>query len=86
VSRFGGDEFSAFVPGLDRDKALALGERMRAAVAGAPVELSSVVVRPTMSVGVAVFPSDGGSAEALTRHADEALYRAKAAGRNRVSN
>jgi diguanylate cyclase (GGDEF)-like protein len=86
VSRFGGDEFSAFVPGLDRDKALALGERMRAAVAGAPVELSSVVVRPTMSVGVAVFPADGGSAEALTRHADEALYRAKAAGRNRVSN
>jgi diguanylate cyclase (GGDEF)-like protein len=86
VSRFGGDEFSAFVPRLDRDEAQELGERMREAVASSPVELQSVVVRPTMSVGFAVFPADGGSAEALTRHADAALYRAKAAGRNRVSN
>lgn len=85
VSRFGGDEFSAFVPGADAAGALALGERMRAAVADAPVSLGSAVVNPTISIGVAVFPRDERVAEALTRRADEALYRAKAAGRNCVS-
>jgi diguanylate cyclase (GGDEF)-like protein len=85
VSRFGGDEFSAFVSGLDRDAALQFGERMRAAVAGEPVTFGDVVVTPTLSVGLAWFPADGAGVEALTRHADEALYRAKAAGRNCVS-
>jgi len=42
-------------------------------------------VNPTISVGLATFPEAGPNAEALTRAADEALYRAKAAGRNRVS-
>lgn len=84
VSRFGGDEFSAFVPGLDRAAAAELGERMRRAVADEPVTLGSTVVKPTVSIGLATFPEQGDSAEALTRLADEALYRAKAAGRNRV--
>lgn len=85
VSRFGGDEFSAFVPGLDRDGAIAFGERMRAAVADEPVVHIGVTLNPTMSIGLACFPSDGTLIELLTRQADEALYRAKAAGRNRVS-
>lgn len=85
VSRFGGDEFSACVPGLDADAAMAFGETMRAAVAGEPVEYQGMLAQPTMSIGVAVFPADGTQAEALIRRADEALYRAKAAGRNRVS-
>jgi diguanylate cyclase (GGDEF)-like protein len=84
VSRFGGDEFSAFVPALDRDGALTLGERMRAAVADEPIALGAIVVNPTISIGFACAPGDGQLAEQLTRHADEALYRAKAAGRNRV--
>lgn len=85
VSRFGGDEFSAFVPGLSKAACLELGERLRAAVANEPVARGEVQVQPTISIGVAHFPEDGGNAEALTRQADEALYRAKAAGRNRVS-
>lgn len=85
VSRFGGDEFSAFVPNCDREQCLVLGEKLRAAVADEPVVRGDVTVNPTISIGVAVFPFDGTGAEALTRHADEALYRAKAAGRNRVS-
>ena len=85
VSRFGGDEFSAFVPGIERDAALAFGEQMRAAVANEPITRETVTVNPTMSIGVAVFPVDGTLLEVLTRQADEALYRAKAAGRNRVS-
>jgi diguanylate cyclase (GGDEF)-like protein len=85
VSRFGGDEFSAFVPRLDRARARAIAERMRAAVEGEPVSFAGVSVNPTMSIGLAMFPEDAATVEALTRRADEALYRAKAAGRNRVS-
>lgn len=85
VSRFGGDEFSAFVPDLDRAACLQLGERMRGCVADEPIVRGTISVNPTISIGVALFPDDGAVAEALTRRADEALYRAKAAGRNRVS-
>lgn len=85
VSRFGGDEFSAFVPRFDRAACLQLGERLRACVADEPIQHGQACVQPTLSIGVAIFPEDGAVAEALTRHADAALYRAKAAGRNRVS-
>ena len=85
VSRFGGDEFSAFVPNADKEQALAIGERMRAAVGDAPITREAVTVNPTISIGMAVFPLDGQLAEELTRKADDALYRAKASGRNRVS-
>lgn len=84
VSRFGGDEFSACAPLAAADDALQLGERLRAAVADAPVTLEGVTVQPTISIGAAVHPQDGATAECLVRVADSALYRAKAAGRNRV--
>jgi diguanylate cyclase (GGDEF)-like protein len=85
VSRFGGDEFSAFVPHLDRNAGLALGETMRAAVADEGIARGTVMATPTISIGFASFPEDGQLAEQLTRQADEALYRAKNAKRNRVS-
>lgn len=85
VSRFGGDEFSAFVPNVDREQARNIGERMRASVADEPITRDQITVNPTMSIGYAVFPHDGQLPEELTRQADDALYRAKAAGRNRVS-
>ena len=85
VSRFGGDEFSAFVPDADRTRALEVGEQMRRVVADQPISHGEVTARPTISIGLAVFPEDGKLPEQLTRQADEALYRAKNAGRNRVS-
>jgi len=91
VSRFGGDEFSAFVPNADREQALAIGEQMRACVIGEPITREqpitreTVTVNPSISIGLALHPLHGVLMEQLTRHADEALYRAKAAGRNRVS-
>jgi diguanylate cyclase (GGDEF)-like protein len=85
VTRFGGDEFTAFAAGRDRAGALELGEVIRAALRATPIEHAGVVVRPTMSIGVAAFPQDGATPERLTRCADEALYRAKAAGRDVVS-
>jgi len=85
VCRFGGDEFAAFVPGRDRDAAFALAEEIRTAVDHHRFERDGVSVHVTMSVGVAALPDDGGTADELFRAADQALYRAKAAGKNKVA-
>jgi two-component system, cell cycle response regulator len=85
VTRFGGDEFTAFAPDRDRDAAVELAETIRGALRAKPIDCGGVIVQPTISIGVAAFPEDGAGAEKPTRCADEALYRAKAAGRNVVS-
>jgi two-component system cell cycle response regulator len=82
--RFGGDEFAAFMPGLCKRDGAKVGETIRALVAGHRFEKDGVVVRPTISIGVSAYPEDGATAELLLRHADEALYRAKKTGRDRV--
>jgi two-component system, cell cycle response regulator len=82
--RFGGDEFAAFLPNLGKREGLKVGETIRALVAGHRFEKDGVVVRPTISIGVSAYPEDGATAELLVRHADEALYRAKKTGRDRV--
>ena len=84
VTRFGGDEFTAFAPDRDRAATRELGEEMRRVLAASPIDSEGVRLQPTLSIGVAACPEDGTSPEKLTRRADEALYRAKAAGRNRV--
>lgn len=84
VCRFGGDEFVAVLPRLDRGAAFTLAEQVRETVAGHRFEKDGVRVAPTVSIGVAAYPADGDSTETLFRAADQALYRAKAAGRNRV--
>src|SRR5262249_14180265 len=83
--RFGGDEFMAYLPGKDRTAACALAEQIRARVETHRFENGGIVVAPTLSIGVAVHPDDGDSVDVLERRADEALYRAKAQGKNRVS-
>jgi len=85
VTRFGGDEFTAFAPERDRDATRELGETIRRTLGANPICCDDVTVQPTLSIGVAAFPEDGASPEKLTRRADEALYRAKAAGRDMVS-
>ena len=82
--RFGGDEFAAFLPGLGKRDGKQVGESIRSVVAGHRFEKDGVVVRPTISIGVSAFPDDGASADLLLRRADEALYRAKKTGRDRV--
>ena len=83
--RFGGDEFAAFLPNLGKRDGARVGESVRACVAGHRFEKDGVVVRPTISIGVSAFPEDGNAADILLRKADEALYRAKKAGRDRVN-
>ena len=82
--RFGGDEFAAFLPGLDKTAGKDVGESIRARIAEHKFQKESVVVKPTISIGVAAFPDDARTADVLLRKADEALYRAKKDGRDCV--
>ncbi|MGY2130137.1 histidine kinase N-terminal 7TM domain-containing diguanylate cyclase [Blastococcus sp. SYSU DS0617] len=82
--RLGGEEFLVVLPGADREQALRRAEQMRRDVAAAVHEVGGEQIRVTISAGVAVGPDDGASAAALLEAADQALYSAKAAGRDRV--
>lgn len=85
--RFGGDEFAVLLPGIAEAEALTVAERVRDAVSGTTSgSTDSLIQIPVqISMGVAQL-TDNGSFEELLRAADEALYRAKGAGRNAVSN
>ena len=83
-SRFGGDEFCALLPAHDMTQGYAVGEEIHAAVNAHTYQREGVPLRPGISIGVASFPEVGGDAEKLFQSADEALYRAKQGGRNRV--
>jgi diguanylate cyclase (GGDEF)-like protein len=85
LARYGGEEFVIIAPGSDRESAVGLAERVRAAVAaesGRPVD--GVVIPLTISAGVASRLGDEPDGRALFRAADSALLAAKRAGRDRV--
>ena len=83
--RYGGEEFCVLLPGVPLDQATLLAERARAAVESAGFSFRGKEIPLTISVGVALFIRDGAEdIERLVSRADEALYSAKAAGRNRV--
>jgi diguanylate cyclase (GGDEF)-like protein len=86
VARYGGEEFAAVTPGLRPDQALAFFRSLGGAVEALDLpHAGSAHGRVTMSIGVAWMIPDIRHAPAdLIRRADEALYRAKALGRNRV--
>ncbi len=90
VGRVGGEEFLLLLPGCDARLAVRVAERARELVASKPFSAQGVPVRATMSFGVAVLASgervEGVDRviETLLEAADQALYSAKRAGRNRV--
>lgn len=84
ATRFGGDEFSAFLPGYDLETGMAAAEKMRRAVERAGMEKDGIPLFPTLCIGVASFPHDAERALDLVEKADAALYRAKADGKNCV--
>lgn len=83
IARFGGEEFVLLMPDSALADALAVGEVLREAIAACPFHFKGEPVTITVSMGVAQFQPGERSDLALKR-ADEALYRAKAAGRNQV--
>lgn len=78
-ARYGGEEFAVVLPECAEQEAGVVAERLRRAIEQAPT-----LVPITVSAGVATFPEHGATSEALIRAADDALYVAKDAGRNRV--
>ncbi|WP_185827567.1 sensor domain-containing diguanylate cyclase [Halomonas nitroreducens] len=82
LGRLGGEEFAVLLPDTDREGAARVAERLRRRVEQHPVPQDSQVIPYTVSCGVATLRPDDDSAEAVLRRADDALYRAKAAGRN----
>lgn len=83
VARLGGEEFLVVAVGTIGDLARVVGERLRQVVAETPVRAAGEELPVTVSVGVAEAQA-GGSAEGLLKRADDALYRAKELGRDRV--
>ncbi len=82
LARIGGDEFVVLLPGLRDNEGAATVARKISRVLSVPVVLEGMQVKVTASLGVAMFPEHGDSVEELLRHADTAMYAAKAAGRN----
>jgi len=83
LGRYGGEEFAAVLPATSPERALAIGERLRIAVASLPAESLGLERPLTVSVGVATRVTETEFGDLVAR-ADGALYAAKEAGRNRV--
>ncbi len=86
VARYGGEEFIVMMGATNKDQACAYAERLRETIARSlfPVPGLDAPLHVEVSVGVSGFPEDGDSPPDLVKAADEALYEAKRAGRNRV--
>jgi diguanylate cyclase (GGDEF)-like protein len=83
--RFGGEEFVVILPGADAKTAAHRAEVLRGSVEGIVVRyLEKDLPRITVSIGVAAYPGGGDNAQTVLKAADQALYRAKEKGRNRV--
>jgi two-component system, cell cycle response regulator len=84
LGRYGGEEFLAVLPGCEEEDAVALAERLRLSICCGPMDTADGLIPVTISLGVAVSRVGDCDAGALMRAADQALYRAKEQGRNRV--
>ena len=86
VARYGGEEFVMLLPETSREGGILFAERLRERIAAKPFDVGlENPVHLTVSIGIASFPSPRvTTTEDLFARADEALYRAKSGGRNRV--
>ncbi|MBA7651601.1 Regulator of RpoS [subsurface metagenome] len=85
-ARYGGDEFCIVLPKTDKTLALKLAQRLMKLFSGKEIRIpdNSRRVKVTISIGIAAFPEDTRNMEELMKMADEALYQAKSAGKNRI--
>jgi diguanylate cyclase (GGDEF)-like protein len=83
TARYGGDEFALIFPNTEREQAFLRMERIRSEVE-AQKTFGDVLTQITITGGIAAYPIDGSSESEILRKADQALYRAKKAGRNSI--
>jgi diguanylate cyclase (GGDEF)-like protein/PAS domain S-box-containing protein len=84
IARHGGDEFIVLLDGIEKtDQIFQVTNRMREELAK-PMRIAGREVRVTSSIGIAIYPRDGGDVSTLIRMADVAMYRSKELGRNTV--
>jgi diguanylate cyclase (GGDEF)-like protein len=83
VTRYGGEEFVVLLSAEDIEAAKTVAERMRSNIAASPCHHEDLTLRLTVSIGVSIW-SPGEHLQAAIQRADEALYRAKGSGRDRV--
>jgi diguanylate cyclase (GGDEF)-like protein len=87
VSRFGGDEFTVILPQTSAAGAKVIAERLRQRIAATVfLRAHGLEVKVTASLGIATYPDHGRTEEDLVSRADQAMYAAKAAGKNRVQS
>lgn len=85
AARHGGDEFTLLLPETGTEGARLVAERIRTVIESSPLAIdNSQNISITISIGIASYPDCGNTTQQLTRNADQALYEAKGAGRNRV--
>jgi diguanylate cyclase (GGDEF)-like protein len=82
--RYGGEEFAVLLPSTDAEGGRPVAERIRAAVEAHVVEIEGLHVRLTVSIGISSCPKTATDSRGLLMAVDRALYRAKAAGKNKI--
>ncbi len=85
VGRYGGEEFAVILPEADPILAVQIADRIRLMVETSPIRAYDEEIRATVSVGISSYPSSASTMEELIEQADQAMYRAKAGGRNKTS-
>ncbi|EJM31297.1 EAL domain-containing protein [Pseudomonas sp. GM25] len=83
VSRLSGDEFVIILSPSSAEQAIAFSERMLSQLSE-PMMLADVSVSPSASIGIGIYPDHGNDMQALLLHADQAMYKAKSAGRQAI--
>jgi diguanylate cyclase (GGDEF)-like protein/PAS domain S-box-containing protein len=84
ICRFGGEEFLVALPNMTVEHALTRAKAWQATLGQTSIQHGAFSVQITLSAGISAFPDHGADIDTLLHLADEALYRAKANGRNRV--
>ena len=85
IGRYGGEELIVLLPETDRETAMQVAERLRAAVAATPIKILDAEIAVTVSIGVATQDENTNQLETLIARADQAMYIAKHRGRNQVA-